>query len=209
MKRQSQHGQDIYFNDNIFRGKRGGIFLDIGAHDGIAFSNTYSYEKEMGWDGICVEPNPGVYSRLIKNRGCKCYNNCISDVRMELDFMVIKGYSEMLSGIVSNYDDRHIKRIRDEVRERGGELEIIKVMSETVTGLSERSGIYRFDLCSIDVEGSEIKILRSIDFGKVDIDYFVIENNYGSDEIKSYMESKGYEKFHKIETDECYRRRDG
>lgn len=201
---RSQHKQDRYFNENIFKNKRNGVFLDIGAHDGEVFSNTFFFEKELGWTGICVEPNPKVYNRLVTIRDCKCFNNCVSDVSMDLDFTVVNGYAEMLSGITSNYDPRHLQRIRDEVNLMGGSIENIKVRSETITNLSELAGISHFDFCSIDVEGSEINILRSIDFTKIKIDYFVIENNYGTPEVQNFLEQKGYKKFNQIATDECF-----
>ena len=37
----SQSGQDRYLNEHLFKGKRQGIFIDVGAHDGIPYSNTY------------------------------------------------------------------------------------------------------------------------------------------------------------------------
>jgi FkbM family methyltransferase len=123
---------------------------------------------------------------------------------MDLDFTVVSGYAEMLSGITSNYDPRHLMRIRNEVASMGGSIENIKVRSETITKLSEIAQIPRFDLCSIDVEGSEINILRSIDFTKVKIDYFVIENNYGTDDVRYFMQKNGYKQFHQIATDECF-----
>jgi FkbM family methyltransferase len=40
-----------------------GSFLDIGAFDGKALSNTYRL-VELGWSGVCVEPSPCVFVRL-------------------------------------------------------------------------------------------------------------------------------------------------
>jgi len=59
-----QELQDMYAY-LYFKGKKDGYFVDIGAFDGITISNTYALEK-IGWKGICVEPVPEIYERLIK-----------------------------------------------------------------------------------------------------------------------------------------------
>lgn len=40
-------------------------FLDIGAHDGKSFSNTYALALE-GWRGVCIEPSPAAFIKLIE-----------------------------------------------------------------------------------------------------------------------------------------------
>ena len=50
---KSQFGQDKFLNENIFKNKRNGVFIDIGAHDGITYSNSYVFEKQLDWTGIC------------------------------------------------------------------------------------------------------------------------------------------------------------
>ena len=43
---KSQYGQDKYIIENVFKGMNHGCFIDLGAHDGITFSNTYVLEKK-------------------------------------------------------------------------------------------------------------------------------------------------------------------
>ena len=62
----SQCKQDQYINESFFKGKDSGVFVDIGAHNGISLSNSYFFEKELGWNGVCIEPMPEVYSELKK-----------------------------------------------------------------------------------------------------------------------------------------------
>lgn len=50
----SQIGQDKFVL-NILKQKRNGVFLEIGAGDAIAISNTYTLEKFYDWTGIMVE----------------------------------------------------------------------------------------------------------------------------------------------------------
>lgn len=42
----------------IFKGKRDGTFLDLGAHQAQHVSNTWALEKQFGWRGIAVDNDP-------------------------------------------------------------------------------------------------------------------------------------------------------
>src|ERR1700730_1429338 len=64
----SQTGQDKFLNERVFGAKRDGTFVDIGAADGVFLSNTYFFEKELAWCGVCVEPRPEAFSRLVASR---------------------------------------------------------------------------------------------------------------------------------------------
>ena len=61
-----QKCEDILVN-LIFKNKKNGTFLDIGAHDGIRFSNSYGFSL-LGWKGICVEAHPDYYNICNNNR---------------------------------------------------------------------------------------------------------------------------------------------
>jgi hypothetical protein len=53
----SQLGQDLLAlcMSNF---KRSGFFVEVGAHHGTDLSNTYLLERDFGWNGLLVEPNP-------------------------------------------------------------------------------------------------------------------------------------------------------
>ena len=57
----SQYEQDKFLDTCIFKGFKNGYFVDVGAHDGITFNNTYRFEKYYGWSGINIEPIPNVF----------------------------------------------------------------------------------------------------------------------------------------------------
>ena len=52
---------------NLFKGKRDGKFLDIGANNGVTLSNTFALANFYGWSGLLVEASPKAYQRLLKN----------------------------------------------------------------------------------------------------------------------------------------------
>ena len=194
---------DVY--EKFFKNKQNGVFVDIGAHDGITLSNTYFFEKSMGWTGICVEPIPEVYNRLKKNRSCVCVQGCIFDNRDSVPFLKISGWAEMLSGIMENYDPQHLKRIQWEIDLNGGQSEIINVKCYDLTDLLIDHHMHHIDYLSIDTEGGELGILQSIDFSRIDIDVIEVENNY-HDPFQAFLEPLGYRKICELGPDDIYQK---
>lgn len=111
----------------------------------------------------------------------------------------------MLSGLINEYDIRHLYRIEAEIQQYGGDKEIIEVECFNINDLLSEYNISYIDYCSLDVEGAELNILRSIDFENISIDVFTIENNYKTDEIKNFMHSKGYDLVATLGCDEVFR----
>jgi hypothetical protein len=52
----SQDKQDKFLEENIFKGYKNGIFIDVGAHDGVNLNNTLYFESNNNWSGINIEP---------------------------------------------------------------------------------------------------------------------------------------------------------
>ena len=126
MKYYSQDGQDKFLVENLFKNKNNGFYVDIGANDGVSLSNTKVLE-DIGWEGICVEPLPNSFEKLVDSRKCKSFNVAINNDNSEIEFLKIDGYSEMLSGILENYDKRHLERIDRELVRFGGKKKVIKI----------------------------------------------------------------------------------
>ena len=203
MNYQSQLGQDRFI-DEFFENQKNKFFLDIGANDGITLSNTFFLEKERSWSGICIEPLPEEFSMLQKNRISINLNYCVSDFEGETDFTYIEGYANMLSGIPTMYDNRHKERILGEVNHYGGKINTIKVKVKPLQTILDEFKVKEIDFCSIDTEGSEFSIVKSIDYEKTDIKVFIIENNYQETNIQSFLESKGYVLYKKLEWDDIF-----
>ncbi len=68
---RSQAGQET-FAFHVSGRKKWGSFVEIGAHNGLFFSNTYVLEKRFGWNGLGVELHPGLASDYNKLRKSKC-----------------------------------------------------------------------------------------------------------------------------------------
>jgi len=199
----SQLGQDRFI-DKYFDKKENGVFLDIGAHDGVTISNTYYLENERNWSGICIEPQETEFKKLSENRKSINVNCAVSKHTGEADFTFIEGYANMLSGISDDYNNTHKDRINGEVNHYGGSISYIKVPVRTVQEILDEHKMCEIDFCSIDTEGSEYNIIQSIDFDKTNIKVFIIENNYKETIIQEFLETKGYYLHSKLEWDDIY-----
>lgn len=206
----SQFGQDKYLNEIIFKNKKNGFFVDIGAHNGIKLSNTKFFEDELGWNGICIEPSPKIFQKLEKNRKCICINACVSNETKKARFMFIDSLYDiatMYSGLVEKYDPRHLERIEEYFSQE--EKKFINVQCYRLDDILDKYNISHIDYLSIDTEGGEFDILTSIDFEKVNIEIIDIENNYNENNIKEFLESKGYKFINRLVCDEIYQKVNG
>lgn len=195
----SQFGQDNYLEQNIFKGYKNGVFMDVGAHDGVSLNNTLYFEKNNNWTGINVEPIKSVYDNLVINRPTCINLNCaVSNDDGTAEFICNTGYPEMLSGLKSEYDPRHLNRLNNTIVSDGGTTETIWVNTQKIETICDKYNISRINYLSIDVEGAEFEVIKSINFDKLFIDVIEFENNYNdvSVPIISYLESKNYIKIH-------------
>ena len=200
----SQSGQDIFVVQNLFKDKKTGVFVDIGAHDGITFSNTYYLEKNLGWKGFCFEPNPDVFKQLVENRTCECFNLAIADFTGPASFLKIDGHCQMLSGLIDKYNPEHLARIDDELKEYGGQAHEIKTTCAQLDDILNDFGIQEVDYLSIDTEGSELNILKTIDFEHRHYGVVSVENNYDDNRIAMYMKTKNFKLDAILQGDEFY-----
>jgi FkbM family methyltransferase len=199
MKYYSQFGQDKYVLD-YFKQSTTGVYVDIGANNGITASNTKTLE-DIGWTGTCIEPNPIIYQELIRNRKCKCIEGAISNSLEEyVYFCKIDGYSEMLSGVLELYDETHIKRILNEQKMFGGTREKIRVKNYTFNIIDTK----HIDYLSIDVECGELNVLQSIDFNKYHIKLITVENNNRDNNVKEFLAIYGFKAIYSLEQDDIY-----
>ena len=198
---KSQIGQDLNVLKH-YKNKRGGTFIEIGAHDGIEFSNTYLLENGYGWSGLCVEPNPYVFNKLQQNRpNSKCCDAAIhSESGKVLDFDIALN-ENMFSGLSSTID-RH----RDRVDKN---KETIKVTTLSLTDLLDKYAMPSFiEYLSLDTEGSELDILKTFNFNKYRFGLIDIEHNFiepRRSQIRQLLKSNGYNFVMANQFDDCYR----
>ena len=183
----SQHKQDWILDDVVFDKKEKGFFFDIGANDGVTYSNTLFLERNRSWTGICVEPLPQTFASLKNNRNCIVENCAVGSQTGKDTFMEITGYAEMLSGLKKNYNKKHLLRIEEEIKVYGGNKNEIEINIVNVNDLLAKYGSFNIDYCNIDTEGSEFEILQAIDFRKVKIDVITVEANYKIERFRIWL----------------------
>lgn len=164
----SQIGQSRFI-DNVLDGKRNGFFIEAGAHDGEHVSNSLFFEIERNWTGLLVEAIPFIYEKLLeKNRNTFTLNACLAEKRP----LVAKfRLANSLSGIEEKMSDKHKKRVNLETNSTA--FSFIPCFS--LNTILKALDVSHVDYFSLDVEGSEWSIIRSIDFKQLNISSFSIE----------------------------------
>jgi FkbM family methyltransferase len=182
-ERKSQLGQDVLaasiFGDN-------GFFVEFGAADAENISNTYLLEKDHGWKGILVEPNP-IFHESLKSRECIVDHRCVYTKTGELiSFISVDEMSELSTITDYTESDRWASN-----RKRGTQFEVETVSLDDL--LEFHNAPSTIEYVSIDTEGSEFDILSAFSFNK-DIKLFTIEHNYTDSREKIYdlMVYNGY-----------------
>jgi FkbM family methyltransferase len=174
---------------NVFKGKQNGVFVEVGAYDGFDISNTYHFEKDLNWTGICIEPSPQSFEKLKQNRNCILENCAISDVEGELDFVNVTGWGSSGSGF-NDIDGLVLKTAKKSVEVNGGTWEIIKVPSFRLETILNKHKIRMVDYMSIDTEGHEMSVIKSINWNQFYIQFITIENSssFGDNMIEYFKQ---------------------
>ena len=165
----SQLGQELMVMF-FLAGKRDGFFVEIGAGDGLAMSNTYLLEKRFGWKGILAEPNPAFHAPIQAKRVAALEKKAVYSADAQvMRFVVVEGVGEFSTLEPFAGGDEHDRSRRT----------VIDVGCTTIGGLLENHGApHAIDYISIDTEGSEYEILKRHNFEQYDVSIFSIEHNF-------------------------------
>ena len=196
----SEAGQDMLVKDNFFKNQKSGFFLEIGAFDGIEGSNCYHFEKFMNWQGIAIEASPLQFEKLKKNRNCKLMNIAIGSENKQVEFYeVVEGFTQM-SGINNlNFKDS-FERIK---KNSNSKINKINIECKTFEKLIPSDQI--IDLISIDIEGNESDVLKSINFDKYQIKVIILENKIPKElSYLKFFKEKNFYYFDRVGMDEIY-----
>lgn len=203
----SQFQQDQFFDIVLFSKNVGGVFIDIGAHDGVTGSNSYFLEKTRGWTGVCFEPNPKLFEVCAGNRVCRCENFCITKESGTYNFAILPGSCDVLGGIYEFFDSRHLKRVSECLQGEAEQMKLIPIRGVNLTDYLKQSKISKIDLLCVDVEGAELLVLDSVDFSQIVIEVICVENNYHGDRLCGFLHEKGFDIVARLECDEVYCRK--
>ena len=197
----SQAGQDKIINEFFFRMKNKGYFVDIGAYDGVMGSNSLHFERFLKWDGVAIEPSINQFEKLKKNRNCKIVNKAISSTAKEVEFVdVVEGLTQM-SGIKNDIYLKYNSKIIS--KDHASETKTVKILTTNFSEIVSQD--VEIDYLSIDIEGSEFELLKSIDFDKYKIKVISVENNLPDDQdFQVFFKKKYFKYFDRVGQDEIF-----
>lgn len=163
----SQEGEDLLLA-RLLKKKEPGFYVDVGAHHPVRFSNTHALYLS-GWRGINVDATPGSMEPFHRLRPGDVNLECaVSDVADPFRFHIFA------EGALNTTDDALAARYVEMGWESAGVVEIKPYPLADL--LTEHLPLGQtIDLMSIDVEGSEMGVLRSNDWGRFRPGVLVIE----------------------------------
>lgn len=168
MQSYSQLGQDLFVMTHLQ--KREGVFVELGAYDGVHHSNTLLLEQECGWGGFLIEGNPHLFAELEKNRiDAITVNEVIAGREGHRKFYEGGSYSGILDTMPEDFRTEHLRR-------RNTLTEVYTTTLGRV--LQKYKAPYELDYLSLDVEGAEYEILKSLELEPYSFKVITVEFRY-------------------------------
>ncbi|AMN40195.1 FkbM family methyltransferase [Rhodoplanes sp. Z2-YC6860] len=163
-----------------FGNKRGGVFFEAGANDGLLFSNTAYLELYCGWSGILVEALPHKFVECVGNRPRSIVEHYalvppdFAGGHVEMCFSNLMSFAPALAEI------NHQRQIADGYpylvgSEKKLSAQIFLAPAKTLSDLLAEHDVRHIDLMVLDLEGGELAALRGMDFTRCSVDAILIE----------------------------------
>ena len=169
--------EDMYLNTHFFKNKKNGVYIELGALDGVTLSNTKFFEDTLNWSGILIEPHPNNFKLLQANRPNNyLFNDLVSCHSEPLKYRYFVNGLSFVSGVENTLSQPHFDNWFE------NNTEWIKLLPQktdyitpkTLTDIVKTTNLTHIDLLSLDVEGHEYEVLKSWDFS-IPIDVILIE----------------------------------
>lgn len=169
----SQDGEDIIVKNILGSQEKKGIYIDVGAHHPMRFSNTF-YFYLHGWRGINIDAMPGSmkpfnkYRREDKNIEAGISRTGEKLVFYEFDDAALNTFDKVLAD--ENVNDGY-KIVREQ------EIQTYRIMDIFDKYVGKR----QIDILDIDIEGMDDLIIEDIDWKKYRPKVVLAEKNYRID----------------------------
>ena len=155
VKFYSQQDEDKYIIQYLLKDKiTDGTYLEIGACDGLIYSNTKTLEDFFEFKGILIEPQKNLFNNIKKNRSTvnnELYNCAVTDN----DSSTISFIGDNPEAGVLNHINTDLTRFN---------WSSYNVSNKKMKDILHNSNFNYIDFMIIDVEGAELSLLKSIDF---------------------------------------------
>jgi len=191
----SQFGEDLIIGF-IFRNLKIGkpTYIDIGANHPAKLNNTYLFYKN-GSTGICIEPNPYLFKQIKdKRKRDICLNIGIGTKEDQK-----ANYYIMSSDVLNTFSKEEAENLAATTNQKIEKiiqiplLPLNEVIKENFNGKTP-------NFISLDTEGFDFEILKSIDFDKFRPEVICVETltytenktERKEQEVLDFMTKKGY-----------------
>ncbi len=165
-----------------------GFFVEAGANNGIAQSNTLYFERYLGWRGLLIEAVPELARTCAANRpACTVENAALVSAGYCGSTITIRycNLMSLVAGAMKTAEEEE-QHIQWGCRLQRVESYPLDVPARTLTSILRQHGIERIDLLSLDLEGYELAALQGIDFYVYKPRLMLIEARYRR-EIDDYL----------------------
>lgn len=177
-----------------FRNICGGTYIEMGANDGITFSNSFVFNRALEWKGVLIELSKDKFDEATTNRP-----NEIARIHAGVCStpQTLHSVDDGLTGAIweftaPSFRDIFWKDLKFD-DERVTEVECDTLDSLLLKHVPE---VTYFDFYSLDVEGAELSVLESIDFNRINFGVIVVEaddnNPMKNLAVRYFLENKGY-----------------
>lgn len=183
----SQEGEDIIIR-KIFKNKKNGFFIDVGAHHPIKLSNTFYMYLFKNWTGINIDAQPksmGSFNLLRKKD--ISLEKAISNKQETLTFYSFKKSTN------NTFSKKHLLETNKIVKKT-------RIKTTTLTKVLDKylDQDKKIDFVNIDVEGFDYQVIKSLNLKKYKPTLIIIEDlNFSLKEPKkskifNYLNKNGY-----------------
>ena len=193
--RKSQEGEDA-LAWQWFNGLCGGRYLEMGAANGVVFSNTYALHHVLQWKGLLIEMSPVHYRELVNNRPDDItVNAAVCDEPRTLHYW-FNAEKRFIGGVWEFTSPAFRGRYWQGVKLEDTTPVECAPMNQILDEKYRDEDYHYFDFYSLDVEGAELMVLQSIDFSKTGFGIIVLEADNTNERrnlaIRTFLESRGY-----------------
>lgn len=180
---QAMDGQDIFVWRHLFAARLSsstsfshGVYVESGANHWRAASNTFFFDKCLGWDGLCVEPNRQFHAGLRAHRSCVLVPECLSDVPNSTMLMAM---DDVRSHV---HDSRRVPMPYSHFMTEAEDSELVPVTCNPLEVMLRRLGRTHVDYWALDIEGFELPVLRATNWSRLSVGVLQVEGfHYSSD----------------------------
>jgi FkbM family methyltransferase len=175
-----------------FFGPRHGYFVEVGANEPRARSQTFHLEQ-AGWTGVLIEPQPELAGLLRANRSAKVYAVACSSPENAGRALALH-----VAGPLSSLD-------RERMAPGAAPERVIAVPAKTLDSvLEDADAPPDFDFLSIDVEGHELEVLRGFTFARWRPRLILLEDHVADLSKHRFLKAAGYRIIRRYENNGWY-----